>query len=119
LYAAGATEVLIDNIFEEHAASEGGPYADSLIIRFGRDSSAGPELLDMCEHAIEGEADGGVDHGCDEMRVWWDYDIPLLEEPLLERRFGKAYREHLRRVRRFVPRARPWCPVAPSGRESR
>ena len=72
LYAAGATEVLIDNIFEEHAAREGGPYADSLIIRFGGDWSAGQELLDICERAIEGEADGRVDHGCDEIRVWWD-----------------------------------------------
>ena len=72
LYAAGATEVLIDNIFEEHAAGEGAPHADSLIIRFGRDSSAGQDLLDMCDHAIEGEADGRVDHGCDEIRVWWD-----------------------------------------------
>jgi hypothetical protein len=72
LYAAGATEVLIDNIFEEHIAREGGPYADSLIIRFGRDSLAGHRLLKICEHAIGGEADGRVDHGVDEIRIWWD-----------------------------------------------
>jgi protein-S-isoprenylcysteine O-methyltransferase Ste14 len=37
--------------------------------------------------------------------------IPLLEEPLLERRFGNAYREYRRHVRRFVPRTRPWSPL--------
>jgi protein-S-isoprenylcysteine O-methyltransferase Ste14 len=37
--------------------------------------------------------------------------IPLLEEPLLEQRFGAAYREYCRHVRRFVPRARPWVPT--------
>jgi protein-S-isoprenylcysteine O-methyltransferase Ste14 len=37
--------------------------------------------------------------------------IPLLEEPLLERRFGNAYREYRRHVRRFLPRTRPWSPL--------
>ena len=36
--------------------------------------------------------------------------IPLLEEPLLDRRFGDAYREYRRHVRRFIPRIRPWSP---------
>ena len=36
--------------------------------------------------------------------------IPLLEEPLLERRFGEAYREYRRHVRRFLPATRPWPP---------
>jgi protein-S-isoprenylcysteine O-methyltransferase Ste14 len=34
--------------------------------------------------------------------------IPLVEEPQLERRFGDAYRDYCRHVRRFVPRLRPW-----------
>ena len=34
--------------------------------------------------------------------------IPLVEEPQLERRFGEPYREYRCRVRRFVPRLRPW-----------
>jgi hypothetical protein len=72
LYMAGATEVLVDNILEEHRAREGGPYADSLIIRFGGDSLASHRLLQICEHAIEGEADGRVDQCRDEIRVWWD-----------------------------------------------
>jgi len=36
--------------------------------------------------------------------------IPLVEEPQLERRFGDAYREYRRHVRRFVPRLTPWRP---------
>ena len=34
--------------------------------------------------------------------------IPLLEEPLLERRFGAAYVEYRRHVPRLIPRLRPW-----------
>src|SRR5580765_5656521 len=33
--------------------------------------------------------------------------IPFMEEPLLVQRFGEAYREYCREVRRIVPRARP------------
>jgi protein-S-isoprenylcysteine O-methyltransferase Ste14 len=36
--------------------------------------------------------------------------IPLLEEPQLERRFGKPYVEYRRHVPRLVPRIRPWNP---------
>jgi len=37
--------------------------------------------------------------------------IPLFEEPSLERRFGEAYREYCRHVRRFLPRLHPWVPT--------
>ena len=36
--------------------------------------------------------------------------IPILEEPMLEQRFGNAYQEYCAHVRRFIPRARPWTP---------
>jgi protein-S-isoprenylcysteine O-methyltransferase Ste14 len=36
--------------------------------------------------------------------------IPLLEEPQLERRFGKAYVEYRRHVPGLLPRVRPWNP---------
>ena len=36
--------------------------------------------------------------------------IPLLEEPMLERRFGAAYVEYCRHVPRVIPRVRPWRP---------
>jgi protein-S-isoprenylcysteine O-methyltransferase Ste14 len=35
--------------------------------------------------------------------------IPLLEEPLLEQRFGADYREYCRNVPRLLPRLRPWA----------
>lgn len=38
--------------------------------------------------------------------------IPLLEEPLLAKRFGASYREYRRHVPRLVPRLRPWEPLA-------
>jgi protein-S-isoprenylcysteine O-methyltransferase Ste14 len=34
--------------------------------------------------------------------------IPLFEEPALAARFGGAYQEYTRHVRRFVPRLQPW-----------
>ena len=37
--------------------------------------------------------------------------IPLLEEPMLEERFGASYAEYRRHVPRFVPRLRPWRPA--------
>jgi protein-S-isoprenylcysteine O-methyltransferase Ste14 len=36
--------------------------------------------------------------------------IPLIEEPMLARRFGSEYREYCRHVPRLVPRLRPWTP---------
>jgi len=36
--------------------------------------------------------------------------IPIFEEPMLDRRFGGAYREYRRHVPRFLPRLRPWMP---------
>lgn len=34
--------------------------------------------------------------------------IPLMEEPMLEARFGDSYAAYRRHVRRFLPRLRPW-----------
>lgn len=34
--------------------------------------------------------------------------IPLLEEPLLVARFGRAYEEYRQHVPRLIPRLRPW-----------
>jgi protein-S-isoprenylcysteine O-methyltransferase Ste14 len=43
--------------------------------------------------------------------------IPLLEEPQLRRRFGAAYDEYCRHVRRFLPRIHPW-PVPDSMKDT-
>ena len=45
--------------------------------------------------------------------------IPLMEEPLLDERFGEAYREYCREVRRIVPRTRPWEPGGRRGTSDR
>jgi protein-S-isoprenylcysteine O-methyltransferase Ste14 len=34
--------------------------------------------------------------------------IPLLEEPVLQARFGEEYRKYRKAVPRLIPRARPW-----------
>ena len=34
--------------------------------------------------------------------------IPLMEEPMLRRRFGKAYDEYRRHVPAVIPRLTPW-----------
>jgi protein-S-isoprenylcysteine O-methyltransferase Ste14 len=36
--------------------------------------------------------------------------IPLIEEPMLEGRFGEDYKTYKRHVRRFIPRRTPWRP---------
>jgi protein-S-isoprenylcysteine O-methyltransferase Ste14 len=36
--------------------------------------------------------------------------IPLLEEPMLEGRFGDEYRQYKRHVPRWVPRRTAWTP---------
>ena len=40
--------------------------------------------------------------------VW----IPLVEEPVLVRRFGEDYETYRRHVPRWLPRVRPWSPPA-------
>ena len=47
--------------------------------------------------------------------------IPLLEEPMLEARFGDSYRDYRRHVPRFWPRLSPWTPepAAPSSASER
>jgi protein-S-isoprenylcysteine O-methyltransferase Ste14 len=43
--------------------------------------------------------------------------IPLIEEPLLARRFGAAYEHYRRHVPRLLPRLRPWEPAGGPGGE--
>jgi protein-S-isoprenylcysteine O-methyltransferase Ste14 len=38
--------------------------------------------------------------------------IPLLEEPMLQSRFGDSYTEYRRHVPRLIPRFTPWQPKA-------
>jgi protein-S-isoprenylcysteine O-methyltransferase Ste14 len=45
--------------------------------------------------------------------------IPLLEEPILQLRFGDAYREYCRHVPRVFPRVTPWSRGGPANRGPR
>jgi protein-S-isoprenylcysteine O-methyltransferase Ste14 len=45
--------------------------------------------------------------------------IPLVEEPMLARRFGERYNEYCRHVPRLVPRLRPWEQGEPATRGER
>jgi protein-S-isoprenylcysteine O-methyltransferase Ste14 len=45
--------------------------------------------------------------------------IPLVEEPMLARRFGERYNEYCRHVPRLVPRLRPWEQGEPATRDER
>ncbi|HKD18069.1 MAG TPA: isoprenylcysteine carboxylmethyltransferase family protein [Thermoanaerobaculia bacterium] len=40
--------------------------------------------------------------------------IPVLEEPMLEARFGDPWLQYCRNVPRFLPRLRPWMPPPPA-----
>ncbi len=44
--------------------------------------------------------------------------IPIVEEPGLERRFGRDYERYERNVPRWIPRLRPWTGLAEEDRES-
>lgn len=72
LYAAGAKEVLIDNIMADIRPGDGGPYADSLIVRLPDDSRQRWKLIERCLAEAEGEADGTCDQRGDSLYLWWD-----------------------------------------------
>jgi hypothetical protein len=69
LYAAGATEVLVDN---PGVDSDGDPYADTLLVRFDGNCRA---VLRFCEERGPGsvpEGDFTMHVKGSEIRLWWD-----------------------------------------------
>jgi hypothetical protein len=72
LYAAGAMEVLIDNIMDDVRPNDGGPYADSLIVRLPDDGHQRWRLIERCHWEVEGEADGTCHERGDSLYLWWD-----------------------------------------------
>ncbi len=42
--------------------------------------------------------------------------FPVIEEPGLRQRFGKAYEDYSTNVPRWIPRLRPWSPPADNDR---
>ena len=72
LYAAGATEVLVDNIRPD---SEGSPYADTLLVRFSEESDERWRLERLCEDEGPGDVPPGdftMHVRRNEIELWWD-----------------------------------------------
>lgn len=72
LYAAGAKEVLIDNIFDEVRPEDDGPYADSLIVRLPENPRQGWELRKLCEREVDCDTGGTCHERADSLYLWWD-----------------------------------------------
>jgi hypothetical protein len=75
LYAAGATEVCVDNVMmlPNHGWT---PYADTLLVRLPEDPAKRSALFGLMEHVGRPDGDGDeeplVDAGQQEVRLWWD-----------------------------------------------
>jgi hypothetical protein len=75
LYAAGATEVCVDNVMmlPNHGWA---PYADTLLVRMPEDPAKRSALFDLMEHVGKPDEDGDeekcIDSGQKEVRLWWD-----------------------------------------------
>lgn len=75
LYAAGATQVCIDNemMLPNHDWT---PYADTLLVRLPEDPAKRSVLFDLMEHVGKPDEDGDsqplIDCGQKEVRLWWD-----------------------------------------------
>lgn len=76
LYKLGAIKVIVDNIYDEEDRinEEGGPYADSLIIKLPQNQQARQELFKVFkqEHEQQGFDETIEDEGQPFMILWWD-----------------------------------------------
>jgi hypothetical protein len=75
LYAAGATEICVDNVtlLPNHDWT---PYADTLLVRLPEDHHKRSALFELMEYVgrpdEDGDADPLIDSGQKEVRLWWD-----------------------------------------------
>ena len=75
LYAAGATKVLVDSVFNEpkRLQDEGGPYADALLVELPTDKDKRAALFRIHRRESRGEGFGPTqDTGQKELLFWWD-----------------------------------------------
>jgi hypothetical protein len=75
LYAAGATDVCVDNVVM--LPNDGWtPYADTLLVRLPDDPAKRSALFELMEHVGKPDEDGDeeplIDCGQQEVRLWWD-----------------------------------------------
>jgi hypothetical protein len=75
LYAAGAVEVLVDHIHPDRNESEGGPYADTFIVRVPDDWTARLNVERFSEEEGPGRTPPGdfrMDVRSRDIELWWD-----------------------------------------------
>ena len=75
LYEAGAVEVLVTNIYDEdwRIEAEGGPYADTLILRLPQDSEKRKRLFEISnDEAVREGFSPERDTGQETLLLWWD-----------------------------------------------
>ena len=74
LFAAGATDVTIDNI-HFYPSHDWLPYADTLMVSLPVDHSKRHDIFELIEHVGRPDEDAGElpsDQGQDVVRLWWD-----------------------------------------------
>jgi hypothetical protein len=75
LYEAGAQQVWVTGIYDEdwRIEAEGGPYADTLIVRLPAKADARRALFKIAgEEAVREGFSPDRDTGQDELLLWWD-----------------------------------------------
>lgn len=75
LYSLGAVEILVDNVMDEEQRikEEGGPYADSLIVKLPLEPEKRRVLFRIFSEESEKEGFGPVeDKGENMFTLWWD-----------------------------------------------
>jgi hypothetical protein len=75
LYEAGAVEVLVTNIYDEdwRIQAEGGPYADTLIVRLPQDTEKRKKLFEISnDEAVREGFSPERDIGQETLMLWWD-----------------------------------------------
>ncbi len=69
LYAAGAMQVLIDNISYDDAE---GPHSDSIVVALPAAPEARTRILTLCLAHCHADGSDFVDRGQDSVSLWWD-----------------------------------------------
>jgi hypothetical protein len=75
LYEAGALDVLVDHILPDGADRDGGPYADTLIVKLPDDDERQWRIARLCEESGPGdvpEGDFRMTVRRSEIELWWD-----------------------------------------------
>ncbi|MBU0975251.1 MAG: hypothetical protein ABIE03_05355 [Patescibacteria group bacterium] len=75
LYELGAEKVLIDNIFDEESRieKEGGPYADSILIKMPNDPVKRSSLYKVYNSEAVNEGFEEIEgEGSNSLTLWWD-----------------------------------------------